>query len=61
MSGTQIRRVGALGAWADAVGRRIADVTRPRAVVASTLFVDVRSSALAHGAQYHEAGLAGSV
>ena len=43
--GTQIRRVGALGAWADAVGRRIADVTRPRAVVASTLFVDVRSSA----------------
>ncbi len=43
--GTQMRRVGALDAWADAVGQKIAAVTRPRAVVASTLFIDVRSSA----------------
>jgi predicted nucleic acid-binding Zn ribbon protein len=42
---TQIRRVGALDAWADAVGKKIASVTNAKAVVASTLFVEVRSSA----------------
>ena len=43
--GTQIRRVGALDAWAEAVGEKIASVTHAKAVVASTLFVEVRSSA----------------
>ncbi len=43
--GTQIRRVGALDAWAGAVGEKIAGVTRARSVVMSTLFVEVRSSA----------------
>jgi predicted nucleic acid-binding Zn ribbon protein len=43
--GTQIRRVGALDAWAGAVGEKIASVTQAKAVVATTLFVEVRSSA----------------
>ena len=43
--GTQIRRVGALDVWAEAVGEKIASVTHARAVVATTLFVEVRSSA----------------
>ena len=43
--GTQIRRVGALDAWPDVVGEKIASVTHARAVVASTLVVEVRSSA----------------
>jgi len=42
---TQIRRMGALDAWKEAVGEKIARVTRARAVAASTLFVEVRSSA----------------
>ena len=43
--GTQIRRVGALDAWAQAVGEKIAAVTHAKAVVATTLFVEVKSSA----------------
>ncbi len=43
--GTQIRRIGALDAWSDAVGERISEVTKAKTVVASTLFVEVRSSA----------------
>ena len=43
--GTQIRRIGALDVWSDAVGGKIAEVTRARTVAASTLFVEVRSSA----------------
>ena len=43
--GTQIRRMGALDVWAEVVGEKIARVTRARTVVASTLFVEVRSSA----------------
>ena len=43
--GTQIRRIGALDVWADAVGEKIAEVTEARTVAASTLFVEVRSSA----------------
>ena len=43
--GTQMRRVVALDAWAEAVGEKIAGVTRAKAVVVSTLFVEVRSSA----------------
>ncbi len=43
--GTQIRRMGALDAWEEAVGEKIAGVTRARSVAASTLFVEVRSSA----------------
>jgi len=43
--GTQIRRVGALDVWAEAVGEKIASVTHARAVVATTIFVEVRSSA----------------
>ena len=43
--GTQILRVGALDVWAEAVGEKIASVTHARAVVATTLFVEVRSSA----------------
>ena len=43
--GTQIRRIGALDAWSGAVGERISEVTEAKTVVASTLFVEVRSSA----------------
>ncbi len=43
--GTQIRRLGALDVWSDAVGGKIAEVTQAKTVVASTLFVEVRSSA----------------
>ncbi len=43
--GTQIRRMGALEVWSDVVGERIAEVTTANTVVASTLFVEVRSSA----------------
>ncbi len=43
--GLQIQRVGALEVWADAVGEKIAEVTEAKTVVASTLFVEVRSSA----------------
>ena len=43
--GTQIRRMGALDVWQEAVGEKIAGVTRARSVAASTLFVEVRSSA----------------
>jgi predicted nucleic acid-binding Zn ribbon protein len=43
--GTQIRRLGALDVWSDAVGAKIAEVTEAKTVVASTLFVEVRSSA----------------
>lgn len=43
--GAQIRRTGALDLWAGAVGEKIADVTRAKTVAASTLFVEVRSSA----------------
>ena len=43
--GTQIQRIGALDVWSGAVGKRIAEVTNAKTVVASTLFVEVRSSA----------------
>jgi predicted nucleic acid-binding Zn ribbon protein len=43
--GTQIERIGALDVWPGAVGDKIAEVTNARTVVASTLFVEVRSSA----------------
>ena len=43
--GTQIRRMGALDVWSGAVGERVAEVTEARTVVASTLFVEVKSSA----------------
>ncbi|MCH7855193.1 MAG: DUF721 domain-containing protein [Gemmatimonadetes bacterium] len=43
--GTQLRRLGALDAWSDAVGEKIAEVSEAKTVVASTLFVEVRSSA----------------
>ena len=43
--GTQIRRIGALDAWSGAVGEKISEVTEAKMVVASTLFVEVRSSA----------------
>ena len=43
--GTQIQRIGALDIWSGAVGGKIAEVTNARTVVASTLFVEVRSSA----------------
>ena len=43
--GTQILRLGALDVWSDAVGEKIAEVTEAKTVVASTLFVEVRSSA----------------
>jgi predicted nucleic acid-binding Zn ribbon protein len=42
---TQIRRIGALDVWSGAVGEKISDVTKAQTVVASTLFVEVRSSA----------------
>ena len=42
---TQILRIGALDVWSDAVGERVAEVTEAKTVVASTLFVEVRSSA----------------
>ncbi len=43
--GTQIRRIGALEIWSGAVGEKISEVTEARTVAASTLFVEVRSSA----------------
>ena len=43
--GVQLQRVGALEVWADAVGESIAEVTEAKTVAASTLFVEVRSSA----------------
>ena len=43
--GLQIQRLGALEVWSDAVGEKISEVTEARTVVASTLFVEVRSSA----------------
>ena len=43
--GTQIRRIGALEIWSGAVGGEISEVTEARTVAASTLFVEVRSSA----------------
>jgi predicted nucleic acid-binding Zn ribbon protein len=43
--GIQIRRLGALDVWSDAVGKKISEVTGAKMVVASTLFVEVRSSA----------------
>ena len=43
--GTQIRRMGALDVWSAAVGERVAEVTEAKTVVASTLFVEVKSSA----------------
>ena len=43
--GTQLRRLGALDVWSDAVGEKIAEVSEAKTVVASTLFVEVRSSA----------------
>ncbi len=43
--GTQIRRIAAIDVWSGAVGERIAEVTEAKTVVASTLFVEVRSSA----------------
>lgn len=42
---TQIRRIGALEVWSDVVGESISDVTEAKTVAASTLFVEVRSSA----------------
>ena len=36
--GTQIRRMAAVDVWADAAGEQIAQVTRARTVVASTLY-----------------------
>ena len=42
---TQIRRIGALDVWSGAVGEKIAGVTESKTVVASTLFIEVRSSA----------------
>lgn len=43
--GTQLRRMAAVDVWADAAGEKIAQVTRAKTVVASTLVVEVRSSA----------------
>ena len=43
--GTQIQRIGALDVWSGAVGEKIAEVTHAKTVVASTVFVEVRSSA----------------
>lgn len=43
--GAQIQRIGALNVWSGAVGKKIAEVTEVKTVVASTLFVEVRSSA----------------
>ena len=43
--GLQIERIGALDVWSAAVGEKISDVTEAKTVVASTLFVEVRSSA----------------
>ena len=43
--GRQIQRIGALDVWAGAVGEKIAEVTHAKTVVASTMFVEVRSSA----------------
>lgn len=41
----QVRRTGALDAWAVAVGPKISEVTRPRSVSGTALIVEVRSSA----------------
>jgi hypothetical protein len=41
----EVAAQGALERWDEAVGGRIAGVTRPRAVSRGTLFVEVRSSA----------------
>ena len=43
--GEQVRRTGALELWAEAVGEKIAEVTRPRSVSGTSLVVEVRSSA----------------
>ena len=43
--GTQLRRLRALDVWSSAVGPGVAKVTQAKTVVASTLFVQVRSSA----------------
>jgi predicted nucleic acid-binding Zn ribbon protein len=43
--GLQIQRIGALEVWSEAVGERISEVTEAKTVAASTLFVEVRSSA----------------
>jgi predicted nucleic acid-binding Zn ribbon protein len=43
--GLQLQRVRALEVWSNAVGKKIAEVTEAKTVVASTLFVQVRSSA----------------
>ena len=41
----QVDRVSVLDEWAEAVGPKIAEVTRARSVAEGTLFVEVRSSA----------------
>ncbi len=41
----QISRTGAIEIWKEAVGANIAEVTLAKSVVASTLFVEVKSSA----------------
>lgn len=41
----QVARMGALEAWEECVGEKIAEVTRPVRVDAGVLFVEVRSSA----------------
>ena len=43
--GLQLQRVRALEVWSNAVGKKLAEVTEAKTVVASTLFVQVRSSA----------------
>jgi predicted nucleic acid-binding Zn ribbon protein len=43
--GLQLQRVGALEVWSKAVGEKIAEVTEAKTVVASTMFIEVRSSA----------------
>ncbi len=43
--GIQMRRLAALDVWSDAVGEKIAEVTEAKTVAASTLFVEVQSSA----------------
>lgn len=41
----QVERQAVLEEWAERVGPRIAEVTRPRSISEATLFVEVRSSA----------------
>lgn len=41
----QLRRAGVVDDWAELVGKRIAEVTRAKAVSESVLFVEVKSSA----------------